>query len=34
MKNVDVEIPDTNKQQHSKEFQSMISGFKPVGYVE
>jgi len=24
MKNVDVEIPDTNKQQHSKEFTSMI----------
>jgi hypothetical protein len=33
MKNVDVEIPE-HKQQHSKEFQSMISGFKPVGYVE
>jgi hypothetical protein len=34
MKYLNVEIPDKNKQQHSIEFKSMSSGFKPVGYVE
>jgi hypothetical protein len=34
MNYLNLEIPVTNKQQNSKEFKSIIAGFKPVGYVE